>query len=310
MSRVIRGGPIVSDQPHPRDNREQLVRVAVAGVVAPARADANYRLHDESGTFRPLPGNGGIAIGIHTGDVIGTFVADHLMAGASIVDAEAEPSAPGALHLLACIGNQVRTADGQRLGIVAAKRGGLAPGFIAPQLVGVEASDDRLARLAPGDRVVLEASGRGLALLDHPDISLANLAPRSLDALRLEEHDGGLTIAVRAIIPSRMAAAGIGSDPWIGDLEVDDGGTSLLPVDLRFGDLVAFIDIDATTTRFHRVGYVAIGLVAHGPSPASGHGVGITILVSGPASQLHAVVRDDATLALWLINEGARHGAP
>ena len=300
----------MSEQPRPRDNRDQLIRVAVAGVVARARSDADYRAHDESGRFRPLPGNGGIALGVHTGDVIGTFVADHLMAGASIADAEAEPAAPGVLHLLACIGNPVRTADGQRLGVVAAKRGGLAPGFIAPQLLGVEASDDRLARLAPGDRVVLEASGRGLALLDHPDVSLVNLAPGSLDALPLEEHDGALTVAVRAIIPSRMAAAGIGSDPWIGDLEVDDGGTSLLPSDLRFGDLVAFSDIDATTNRFHHVGYVAIGLVAHGPSPAPGHGVGVTILASGPASRLQAVVRDDATLALWLIKEGARHEAP
>jgi hypothetical protein len=296
----------VNEPRRPRDNRDRLIRVAVAGVVAGPRSDAEYRMHDESGTFRLLPGSGGIALGVHTGDVTGTFVADHLMVGASIADADAEPAAPGALHLLGCIGNPVRTADGQRLGVVAAKRGGLAPGLIAPQLLGVEASDDRLARLAPGDRVVLEASGRGLTLLDHPEVSLVNLSPGSLDALSLDERDGALTVAVRVVIPSRMAAAGIGSDPWIGDLEVDDGGTSLLPGDLRFGDLVAFSDIDATTTRFRHVGYVAIGLVAHGPSPAPGHGVGITILASGPAGRLRIVVQDDATLALWLIREGAQ----
>ena len=57
------------------------------------------------------------------------------MVGAAIEDVDAVPAAPGALHLLSCVGNRVRDAQGALLGAVAGKRGGLAPGHFAPNLV-------------------------------------------------------------------------------------------------------------------------------------------------------------------------------
>jgi len=283
-----------------RDKRGDLVAVSVAGVVAPVRLDPDEPLAELAETNRRLPGSGGIALGVHVGDKVARWLADHLVPGVSIADAASPPSEPGALHLLACVGDRVRTADGHPFGIVAGKRGGLAPGFIGPQLVGVEATDDAVATLTPGDRIVLEATGRGLALVDHASVSVSNLAPAALDALDVRETDAGLIVEVRAIVPSTLAAAGLGSDPWIGDLEIDDVEDRLLPPDLRFGDLVAFVDVDASTTRFHRVGYVAVGLVSHGPSRAPGHGVGVTILLCGPADDLRLQVRDDASMAPWL----------
>ena len=220
------------------------------------------------------------------------------MVGAAIEDWSAKPADPGPLHLLAAVGNLVRDRDGETLGIVAGKRGGLAPGFLPPNLVSVEAPTDRLERVAPGAPVVVEALGRGLELTDWPDIALLNLAPGVLDALPIHEDAGRLGIAVRATVPSRAAGAGLGQDGWVGDLEIAD--ESLLRpagVELAFGDLVAFESIDSRAGRYYRPGTVSIGLVAHGPSPAPGHGIGITILVSGPAEQVLAIVDEAGTLA-------------
>jgi hypothetical protein len=265
------------------DNRERLVTSLVAGRVAPPRFFAQLTAHDGLGRAFVLPGTGGVHPFVHAGDVVDGWVGDHLLPGASAEDATTGTAQPGAFHLLAAIGNRVLDGAGQPLGVVAGKRGGLAPGYWPPNLLGIEASTERLERLSPGDQLRLEAVGRGLILTDHPAVTLSNVSPRLLDALPLE-HDGTrLVVAVRAVVPSRAAGAGLGQDAWIGDLEIM---VPDLAPGLRFGDLVAFDGIDAATARFHRPGYTSIGLVAHGPGLAPGHGVGVTILISGPADAL------------------------
>jgi hypothetical protein len=262
----------------------------------PAEGD-EVLLRDREGRAFFLPGTGGIALGVHEGEPIDGWAGDHLMVGASIEDADGSPAVPGALHLLSCIGNGVRDGSGALLGVVAGKRGGLAPGHFAPSLIAVEIDDARMADVAPGDRVVVEAVGSGLALPDWPDVGLFNLSPRLLDALPMAEEAGRLVVAVRGVVPARVAGAGLGTDAWIGNLEVTELVTLEGSVsDLCFGDLVAFEGIDARAGRYYRPGHVAIGVVAHGPSPAPGHGPGITILITRPATSLAARVARDATL--------------
>jgi hypothetical protein len=270
----------------PPDNRSALVMTAIAGQIAPPRVHAETIGHDREGRAFLLPGAGGINLGVHAGDPIDRWHADHLMVGASIEDAGATPAAPGALHLLSCIGNRVRDGQGATLGVVAGKRGGLAPGHFAPNLVAVEIDETRLAALSPGERVVVEALGCGLQLTDWPDVAVLNTSPRLLDALPITQA-ARLEIGVCAIVPARVAGAGLGADAWIGDLEIAAAETLDGTVDnLRFGDLVAFEGIDARAGRHWRPGQVAIGLVSHGPSPAPGHGPGITVLLSGPSGSL------------------------
>jgi hypothetical protein len=272
-----------------RDNRAELIATSVAGRVAPARIHAEAMASDHDGRIRLLPGTGGIALGVHAGDRAADWMAEHLMTGASIEDADGTPAMAGPLHLLSCIGNRVRDAAGRGIGVVAGKRGGLAPGFWAPQLVGVEISDAVAARLNPEDRIIVETIGRGLKLIDHPDITLANLSPSLLDALPLNEAGGALACEVCAIIPPEAAGAGLGQDSWVGDLEITDERCLAGSLgDLRFGDLVAFADIDSHVSRFYSPGMVSIGIVSHGPSHAPGHGIGITILLTGPAEGLIA----------------------
>ena len=279
------------------DNRERLVTSLVAGRVAPPRFHTQLIAHDDLGRAFVLPGSGGVHPHVHAGDAVDDWAGDHLLPGASAEDTTTGPAQPGAFHLLAAIGNRVFDGAGDHLGVVAGKRGGLAPGYWPPNLVGIEAPTERLERLSPGDPLRLEAVGRGLTLTDHPAVTLSNLSPRLLDVLPLE-HDGArLVVAVRAVVPSRAAGAGLGQDAWIGDLEI--AAPDLAP-GLRFGDLVAFVGIDAATARFHRPGYTSIGVVAHGPGLAPGHGVGVTILISGPADTLEARVGSDAGLGAIL----------
>jgi hypothetical protein len=277
----------------PADNRASLVRVRVGGRVAPARFYPETAGHDRAGRIVRLPGTGGIGLGVHAGDPIGSWRADHLMVGASIEDAD-ELAVPGPLHRLSCLGNPVRDGAGRPLGVVAGKRGGLAPPHFPPQLVAVELPDAVAADLDPDARVVVDALGMGLALPDWPEVGLCNLAPELLDLLPIAEDDGRLRVEVRAIVPSRVAGPGLGSDAWIGDLEITAEETlegSL--AGLRFGDLIAFDQIDARCGRHHRPGHVAIGVIAHGPSPAPGHGPGVTLLVSGPGACLAPRVAQD-----------------
>src|SRR5262245_51951172 len=138
----------------PRDNRQQIVRTTVAGRVAPPRIHPEALNFNREGRLTLLPGSGGINIDVHSGDPVDRWIADHLMVGASIEDAEVPPASPGALHLLASLGNRVRDATGHPIGVVAGKRGGLAPDFFAPNLVSVEVPDAAVERMKPGDRVV------------------------------------------------------------------------------------------------------------------------------------------------------------
>ncbi len=280
-----------------RSNAADLVAANVAGRIAPARIHPEALAVDRDGRQRFLPGTGGIALGVHSGDLASRWEGDHLMPGASIEDADGTPAVAGPLHLLACIGNRVRDRAGHPIGVVAGKRGGLAPGFWAPQLVGVEMRDSVAARLVPEDRVVVEAVGRGLRLLDHPQVTLANVAPRLLDALPLREENGTLHCAVCAVVPPELAGAGLGQDSWIGDLEITDPAAA---AELRFGDLVAFTGIDSAVSRYYEPTRVSIGIVSHGPGQAPGHGVGVTILLTGPATHLRPVGGNGALAELLM----------
>jgi hypothetical protein len=144
-----------------RDNRAELVRTTVAGRIAPPRIFTETPAIDREGRQVWLPAAGGMALGVHTGDLAGAWLADHLMPGASIEDNDESPAVAGPLHLLSCVGNVVRDGSGRRIGVIAGKRGGLAPGFWAPQLVSVEMPDSVAASLAPGDRMIVETEGAG-----------------------------------------------------------------------------------------------------------------------------------------------------
>src|SRR5439155_6753914 len=159
-----RRSPMPADKTRLRDNRSALVATAVAGRIALPRLHPEVPAFDGEGRLAILPGTGGVHPGVHAGDPVDRWLADHLMVGASIEDAVTPPAEPCPLHLLGCIGNRVRDAAGRPIGVIAGKRGGLALGFMPPNLLSVEIAEAWEERLKPGDRVVGEAVGRGLGL--------------------------------------------------------------------------------------------------------------------------------------------------
>src|SRR5262249_22941715 len=69
---------------------------------------------------------------------------------------------------------------------------------------------------------------------------------------------------------------------------------------LRFGDMVAIVQADNRFGPIYRQGWVTIGVIVHGDSTASGHGPGVTPLLSGPMQRLRPVHSPQANLALIL----------
>lgn len=279
----------------PRDNRDRLVRTVVAGSVAPVRLLPEQLMPGRDGALAILPGHGGITVGLRSGDPVDAYLGDHLIAGAALEDVGGLPAVAGPLHKLSCVGNVVRDADGVPIGVVSGKRGGLAPGFWGPQHVVLDAAPEVTDRLVDGARVTVVAHGRGLAFPDWPGVSLLNCSPWALD--RLPWCGGSrLALPVRVVVPSTKAGAGLGQDGWVGDLEITDPELEVA-AHLRFGDLVAFDNVDAAHGRHYAPGQISIGVVSHGPSPTPGHGVGVTILVTASRTELQVVV-DEAAGAL------------
>ena len=102
--------------------------------------------------------------------------------------------------------------------------------------------------------------------------------------------------------PAAAAGAGVGQSPTVGDVEIAAEEVLEGSLDgLRFGDLIAFRDLDSRVSRYFRPGRVTIGILSHGPSPTPGHGPGVTVLLTGPADLLHPTISPTATLAPALL---------
>jgi hypothetical protein len=256
------------------------VTVNLLGTVEhPELGDSPYRVDADGVPYVPV-GDGGIVLGLDLGDSVFAAHADHAAPGACLV--HPSEAARHALTLYSCIGNaaQVRTgAAAGASGAVIGKRG--ERGQV---IVGFRAGD--LARLRPGDQVSVRTRGQGHrpAWLP-PAVAVLNIDPDLLGALPVSaEH-----VDVRLELPARRAGNGLGrpAASWDLDLQLGPGDGA----GLRLGDLVAISDIDARYNMGYRRGWVSVGIVGHGASPLPGHGPGITLILTGPRSEL--VVRAD-----------------
>jgi hypothetical protein len=66
---------------------------------------------------------------------------------------------------------------------------------------------------------------------------------------------------------------------------------------LRFGDLVGIVDADHRFGRSFRTGAMTIGIIIHSDSTVSGHGPGVTTLLTGEARHLVPLRDPRANLA-------------
>ncbi|MGF6980970.1 DUF4438 domain-containing protein [Paraburkholderia sp. JPY303] len=292
-----------SGHPGPRINAERLVAVTVCGQIAhPVGRASAYRIGYD-GVPRVLPGTGGIVLNQRIGDPCVGLAGDHIEPGVALHNNSREVIGPrngpnNALLTYACVGNFARVSSGPcigKAGLVTGKHGGV-------DHVLVDFPTDVLMRLQIGDRMQIVAHGLGLRLTAHPRIEVLNCSPRLLRRWGIVERNGRIHVPVTHLVPSRIMGSGLGKNTaWRGDYDIQlaDRPTRerFRLGSLRFGDMVAITDADTRRGPLFRTGRVTIGVIVHGDSTVSGHGPGVTPLLTGPAEFLVPMHSPRANLA-------------
>jgi hypothetical protein len=284
-------------------NDDALVLAAVLGQIAHPVAGVNpYRIgHD--GIPRVLPATGGIALNQRIGDRCVGLAGDHIEPGVALHNNSREVigirQGPNfALLTYACVGNHARVVSGPctgQWGLVTGKHGGVYH-------VLVDFPPAVLRQLRIGDRIQIYAVGLGMRLLEYPAIQVFNCSPALLRAWGIGQAGQRLQVPVTHGIPARIMGSGLGKNTvWRGDYDIqlfDPKIRRRYRLDsLRYGDMVAILDGDVRFGPAYRRGRITIGVIAHGDSTVSGHGPGVTPLLTGPVEQLQPVRDAQANLA-------------
>lgn len=290
-----------------RINRDDLAIVAVAGQIAHPIGQANaYRIGND-GVPRVLPGTGGIVLNFRIGDRCVGLAGDHIEPGVALHNNDREVVGPrdgpnNALMGYCCVGNRARVITGPctgQLGRVTGKHGGI-------NHVLVDFAPGVLARLRIGDRIQVYSCGMGMRLLDHPRVTVLNCSPGLLARWPIVQergqYGGRLLVPVTHLVPGAVMGSGLGKNTaWRGDYDIqlpNRATRARYRLDsLRFGDLVAILDADSRFGPHYREGHVTIGVIVHGDSTVSGHGPGVTSLLTGPAACLRPLHAPRANLA-------------
>lgn len=284
-----------------RTNAERLVKIAVEGRVAPAIVWGNEVGHD--GLVHNVPGVGGITYNVLVGDPAFGWMGDHIEPGVStLLSAEKRTDKPNyAYNFLACAGNEAIVVSGKasgKRGIAIGHHGGV-------EHVMIDFPAAVLEKLTNDDRIQIRAYGQGLKLIDFPHVRVASLDPRLLGKLKLHERGGRLNLPVAASVPGKLMGSGLGSlNTHTGDFDIMTADQKLIArheLDrLRLGDLVAIIDIDASFGWCYREGAVTIGIIIHGDSHASGHGPGVTTILTSATGHLVPTIDRRANIGRYL----------
>jgi len=303
-----RATPVANDRERdtrqtPAINNRELVAVSVQGQIAhPVGRASPYRIGYD-GIARVLPGTGGIVLNRRIGDLCVGLAGDHIEPGVALHNNQREIVGPrdgpnNALITYACVGNQARVVSGPcagRVGLVTGKHGGV-------NHVLADFPTDVLERLRIGDRIQIRSLGQGLRLLRYPLVEVLNCAPSLLARWGLLERDGQLQVPVTHFVPSQLMGSGLGKNTaWRGDYDIQLADRATRQRyrlgSLRFGDLVAICNADVRHGPSFRRRRVAIGVIVHGDSTVSGHGPGVTPLLTGPLSVLRPVRDSRANIA-------------
>lgn len=284
-----------------RLNVEMLVKIAVLGeITAPTLRKTGYVVNAQ-GKVEVYPGVGGITYNKRIGDSAINLMADHVEPGVSVRNRESfsgEYSPNAGLNVLACIGNKARVVSGDAggaVGLVTGKHGGI-------DHVMIDFEPSILEKLTIGDRIQIEAFGTGLRLVDYyPDILAMNIDPSLLQKLNYQKQKGTLEVGVTHIIPAKLMGSGLGSSSThSGDYDIqmfDEEAVQKCELnDLRFGDIVAIINSDASYGWIYRKNAVTIGIIAHSNSVVSGHGPGVTTILTSSSGKIKPFIDKTANL--------------
>ncbi|MEM1539102.1 MAG: DUF4438 domain-containing protein [Candidatus Bathyarchaeia archaeon] len=287
-----------------RTNVDKLVKISVVGEVASPVYGSVYNISAE-GVPMVLPGVGGITYNVRVGDPACGWEADHVEPGVSIENKENDPrfgrGANTALNVLSCVGNEAVVVSGDAKGsrgVVTGKHGGI-------DHVLVDFPPETLEKLMLGDKVLVKAFGLGLKLLDFPDVKVMNMDPHFLEALDPKPNGDKLEVPVTHVIPAAIMGSGLGNNQtYSGDYDIqlfDENVRREYGLDdLRLGDLVAILDADHSYGRIYRKGAVSVGIIVHTDCVTSGHGPGVTTLMTSSSGKIIPKIDPKANIA-WLL---------
>ena len=279
-------------------NETALVKISVLGEIAnPAMPGLPASPYFVSADGEPMlvPTFGGIVYNVKLGDRALGWAGELIQPGVSI---KAGGNANTALGVFACLGNRARVVNGAAsgaTGVVTGKSGRFAEHVIC------HFDDAALERMAPGDKVQVQAHGVGLQLAEFPDIQFKSCSPALLEALNPDvSSEGKLVVPVKGVVPSVLAGAGAGLGSENGALNLQTSDPQRFAEagldDLRFGDLVAVADWDSRYGHGYLRGAMAIGVVCQGGSFRSGYGPGIAVIMTSKAPVIEPVVTAGANL--------------
>ncbi len=260
-------------------NADRLIKQSVTGQVHnPVIRTADTRT-DNNGIPFALPTVGGICYNFTLGDCVYSCEGDHIEPCVSLKNpVENEDKA---LNFLSCIGNKARVMTGDakgRTGRVIGKHAGI-------EHVIVWFDEETLYLLCPGDVILIESYGQGLSLDGYPAVHVKNVDPLLFNEMGISENKGGLSVPVKAVIPAYLMGSGMGyASSWSGDYDImtgDKNEIARLKLDnLAIGDVVFLKDCDTRFGRGYRRGASTVGVIIHSDCRASGHGPGVTTVMS------------------------------
>lgn len=281
-----------------KTNIETLVMHSVQGHIRHPQF-SGYRT-DTDGHPMVIPGTGGISYNVKVGDPAFGWTGDHVEPGVSVYHEHAGTSA--GLNIFSCIGNTARVVTGDakgRTGYVTGTHGGV-------EHVLVYFDAETLELLTLDDKILIKGYGQGLALPDYPGVKVMSIDPNLFLKMGITERDGKLCVPVAKRIPQRFMGSGVGAAfSQKGDYDIltsDRKAVAELGLDtLRFGDIVLLEDSDNTYgLGAMKAGAVSIGVIVHSDCIKSGHGPGVTIIMSSKTPIIEGVIDDNANIAHYL----------
>ena len=281
-----------------KTNRERLVMQSVTGKVHNPTVRGNVYRVTTDGKAVAYPTVGAICYNVTLGDSVFGWVGDHIEPDVSTQNADNAEN--GAYNFLSCIGNKARVLSGDakgKEGFVTGTHGG-----IEHVIVWFDSATKEL--LAPDDKILVKSFGQGLAIEGYDDVRVMNVDPDLFEKFNIREKDGRLSVGVKAIIPARFMGSGIGSTAFSGDYDImtaSKGELEKYGIDkLRFGDLVVLEDCDTVYGRGYSLGSGTVGVVIHSDCLISGHGPGVTTVMSCKTDRLSAFKDEDANIGKML----------
>ena len=280
-----------------------VMQSVVGGIAHPRIPLKNPYLVDQGGGVHILPGVGGITYNVFVGDSAFSFAGDHVEPGVSMTldEREKDGASLGALCILACVGNEARVVSGEALGargVVTGKHGGV-------EHVIVDFAPSVLEKLVVGDRIQIKAFGQGLQLEAFPDVQVMSLDPGLLGKMGIVARGTQLLVPVTHVIPVSIMGSGTGSrHSFSGDFDIQVADKALVRKygleSLRLGDVVAIRDADCRFGRSIKSGAITIGVVVHASCVVSGHGPGVTVIMTASKKLIVPKIKRNANIAQCL----------